>query len=436
MIRIYRSDEIDRREILSRGSVGQFGAAEEAAKEIVAAVKAGGDKAVADFCRKFDGFAPSPMRVSDEEIAAAVKTVGEKFMATLREAAENIAFFHRNQRREGFELKKADGVILGQRVLPLRRAGIYVPGGRAAYPSTVLMCAVPAAEAGVSETVMTTPAGADGKVKAEILAAAAVAGVKEIYKAGGAQGIAMLAYGTETVRRVDKIVGPGNAYVAAAKKLVSGDVGIDMFAGPSEILIIADGTARPDWLAADMLSQAEHDPLASAVLVTTDERLAQQVAAEIEKKLAVLPRERIARASIESNGKIVIVRDEEEAADISDELAPEHLELVTVNPEATLGRIHNAGSVFLGAYSPEPLGDYFAGPNHTLPTSGTARFSSPLGVDDFVRRQSYIRYSGKALLRDGEKVADFAEREGLSAHARSILVRLDELNKKTGEIEK
>ena len=425
MIKILDADKIGREEILARGDSLDMSKVEAVVAEILENVKNRGDEAVREYTKKFDGCDLADYKVTAEEIDEAVKSVDAYFIETLELAARNIREFHAKQKRDGFELVRADGTVLGQRILPVRRAGVYVPGGTAAYPSTVLMDVIPAVVADVKEIVMVTPPGRDGKIKPEILAAARVAGVTEIYKTGGAQAVAALAYGTETVGRVDKIVGPGNIFVAAAKKAVSGFVGIDMFAGPSEILIIADGSANPEYLAADLLSQAEHDKLASAVLVTTCRETAEKTAKAVERRLEELPREEIARTSIENNGKIVIVKDLTEAAEISDALAPEHLEIMTENPEEVLKDIHNAGSVFLGRFSPEPIGDYFAGANHTLPTSGTARFSSPLGVDDFTKRSSYIKYSEAALRANGERVADFAEREGLSAHARSITVRLN-----------
>lgn len=424
MIKILSADKISREEILARGDNLDMSKVESAVAEILSAVKKSGDEAVREYTKKFDGCELENFKVTQKEIDAAFDAVDPYFVETLKTAAENIRAFHEKQKREGFEIVKPDGTVLGQRIMPVLRAGVYVPGGTAAYPSTVLMDAIPAAVAGVSEIVMVTPPDRNGNVKPEILAAAKVAGVTEIYKMGGAQAIAALAYGTKSVRRVDKIVGPGNIYVAAAKKAVSGFVGIDMFAGPSEILIIADGGANPEYLAADLLSQAEHDKLASAVLVTTSEEVAVKTAAALERRLADLPRKDIAGISVENNGKIIIVKDLKQAAEISDALAPEHLEIMTENPEEVLKDIRNAGSVFLGAFSPEPIGDYFAGANHTLPTSGTARFSSPLGVDDFTKRSSYIKYSEVALKANGERVADFAEREGLSAHARSITARL------------
>lgn len=425
MIKIYDAAVIDRSKILERGSLIDFEKAEKTVSEILKDVWLRGDDAVRDYTFKFDGCRPDSLEVGREEIDEAFTAVGADFIETLRRAAENIRIFHSRQLRQGFEIARPDGTVVGQRVLPVRRAGVYVPGGTAAYPSTVLMDVIPAAVAGVEEIVMVTPPDREGRIRPEILAAARIAGVTEIYRIGGAQAVAALAYGTQTVRRADKIVGPGNIYVAAAKRAVSGEVGIDMFAGPSEILIIADETARPDYLAADMLSQAEHDKLASAVLICTDRGVAEKTAAAITQRLEKLPRREIAAASLESNGKIIIVRDLKEAAEISDELAPEHLEIMTKRPEEVMAEVRNAGSIFLGEYSPEPIGDYFAGPNHTLPTSGTARFSSPLGVDDFVKRSGYIKYSAAALEGCGARVADFAEREGLSAHAQSILARLE-----------
>ena len=424
MIKIYDSKIISREEILSRGSMPDFKKAEETVAEIISAVRSRGDEAIKEYCLRFDGCALDSLKVSNEEIDEAFSSLDRYFIETLEKAAENIKAFHSLQKREGFETITEDGCVLGQRILPVKSAGVYVPGGTASYPSTMLMDVIPAVVAGVKNIVMVTPPGKDGKVKPEILASAKVAGVTQIFKMGGAQAVAALAYGTESVPKVDKIVGPGNVFVATAKKAVSGEVGIDMFAGPSEILVIADETADPEFLSADLLSQAEHDRLASAVLVCTDESVAKQTAEAVERRLAELPRREIATASIENNSKIIIVSSLCEAVEISNELAPEHLEIMTKNPEEVLKSITNAGSVFLGKYSPEPIGDYFAGPNHTLPTSGTARFSSPLGVDDFIKRSSYIKYTKEALDKYGERVADFAEREGLSAHARSITVRL------------
>lgn len=396
--------------------------AETAVREIIANVREKGDDAVRAYTLKFDGYAPENFEVTAEEMAEARKEVSKELTEAMRRAAQNIREFHAKQLRQGFEIKK-DGVLLGQKVLPVDRAGIYVPGGTAAYPSTVLMNAIPAKIAGVKEVVMVTPPKAGGKIKAEVLVAAEIAGVDRIFKMGGAQAIAALAYGTESVPKVDKITGPGNVFVATAKKEVFGDVGIDMIAGPSEILIIADDGANAKWVAADMLSQAEHDKLASAVLVTDSERLAEAVDKALEERTALLPRKEIAETSLKNNGKIIIVDTLEEAAEVSNELAPEHLELAVRSPLQLLEKIRHAGSVFLGDTTPEPLGDYYAGTNHTLPTSGTAKFSSPLGVEDFMKTVQYIYYDAAALARVSDDVTSFAESEGLSAHAQSVSVR-------------
>ena len=388
---------------------------------IVEDVKERGDEAVREYSLKFDGWA-GEMPVSESEWAEGAAQCDAFLLQVMKEAAQNIADFHRRQIPQGFELEKEKGVILGQKVTPLERVGIYVPGGTAAYPSTVLMNAVPASVAGVKEIIMVTPAK-EGRIKPEILAAAKIAGVTKIFKVGGAQAIAALAYGTQTVPAVDKITGPGNIYVATAKKLVYGQVDIDMIAGPSEILVIADESADAERAAADMLSQAEHDVLASAVMVTTSARLAELVAAEIERQLTDLPRREIAQRSIEDNGRVIVAESLDDAVEIANALAPEHLEVYTSDPFALLPRLVNAGSIFLGGYTPEPVGDYFAGPNHTLPTSGTARFSSPLSGADFVKRSSYIHYTKKALKEAGEKIAAFAESEGLQAHANAVRIR-------------
>ena len=388
---------------------------------IVEDVKERGDEAVREYSLKFDGWA-GEMPVSESEWAEGAAKCDAFLLQVMKEAAQNIADFHRRQIPQGFELEKENGVILGQKVTPLERVGIYVPGGTAAYPSTVLMNAVPASVAGVKEIIMVTPAK-EGRIKPEILAAAKIAGVTKIFKVGGAQAIAALAYGTQTVPAVDKITGPGNIYVATAKKLVYGQVDIDMIAGPSEILVIADESADAERAAADMLSQAEHDVLASAVMVTTSARLAELVAAEIERQLADLPRREIAQRSIEDNGRVIVTESLDDAVEIANALAPEHLEVYTSDPFALLPRLVNAGSIFLGGYTPEPVGDYFAGPNHTLPTSGTARFSSPLSGADFVKRSSYIHYTKEALKEAGEKIAAFAESEGLQAHANAVRIR-------------
>lgn len=388
---------------------------------IVEDVKERGDEAVREYSLKFDGWA-GEMPVSESEWAEGAAKCDAFLLQVMKEAAQNIADFHRRQIPQGFEVEKENGVILGQKVTPLERVGIYVPGGTAAYPSTVLMNAVPASVAGVKEIIMVTPAK-EGRIKPEILAAAKIAGVTKIFKVGGAQAIAALAYGTQTVPAVDKITGPGNIYVATAKKLVYGQVDIDMIAGPSEILVIADESADAERAAADMLSQAEHDVLASAVMVTTSARLAELVAAEIERQLAELPRREIAQRSIEDNGRVIVTESLDDAIEIANALAPEHLEVYTSDPFALLPRLVNAGSIFLGGYTPEPVGDYFAGPNHTLPTSGTARFSSPLSGADFVKRSSYIHYTKEALEKAGEKIAAFAESEGLQAHANAVRIR-------------
>lgn len=388
---------------------------------IVEDVKERGDEAVREYSLKFDGWA-GEMPVSESEWAEGAAQCDAFLLQVMKEAAQNIADFHRRQIPQGFEVEKENGVILGQKVTPLERVGIYVPGGTAAYPSTVLMNAVPASVAGVKEIIMVTPAK-EGRIKPEILAAAKIAGVTKIFKVGGAQAIAALAYGTQTIPAVDKITGPGNIYVATAKKLVYGQVDIDMIAGPSEILVIADESADAERAAADMLSQAEHDVLASAVMVTTSARLAELVAAEIERQLTDLPRREIAQRSIEDNGRVIVAESIDDAVEIANALAPEHLEVYTSDPFALLPRLVNAGSIFLGGYTPEPVGDYFAGPNHTLPTSGTARFSSPLSGADFVKRSSYIHYTKEALKEAGEKIAAFAESEGLQAHANAVRIR-------------
>ncbi len=420
MIKIYRYDGVENRNILSRGapSRGVTGAV----RDILAGVRAGGDRAVKEYTLKFDGAdVPSP-EMTDGEIARAVSSVEPKFIGIMKKAAKNIEAFHRCQLRTGF-VTGGDGIVLGQRVLPLERVGIYVPGGTASYPSTVLMDCIPAKIAGVREIVIATPPSKDGSVDPGILAAAKIAGADRIFRIGGAQAIAAMAYGTETVPRVDKIAGPGNAFVAEAKRQVYGQVAIDMIAGPSEILVIADGTCSARVVAADMLSQAEHDKMASAVLVTDSPELAREVADELERQLASLPRREIARASLDGNGKIIVVDSILKAIEIANEIAPEHLEICVDNPFDYLDRVRNAGSVFLGKSCPEALGDYFAGPNHTLPTMGTARFSSPLAVDDFVKRTSFTYYSGKALSEVSGDIAYFAEKEGLSAHARSVEAR-------------
>ena len=393
--------------------------------EIIAKVRAEGDAALKYYTEKFDKASITSLRVTEEEIAEAVASVEPNFIRILEAAAENIRAFHSLQKRDGFELKRENGVIVGQRVTPVDVAGIYVPGGTAAYPSTVLMDAIPAVVAGCERVVMVTPPGKDGRINPAILAAAKVAGVKEIYKVGGAQAVAALAYGTETVPKTDKIVGPGNAFVAEAKRQVFGVVSIDMIAGPSEILVVADAKNDPKDIAADLLSQAEHDKMASAVLVTDSEDFAKAVSAELERQIPLLERAEIARVSIDENGKIIVAESIDAAIEIANGIAPEHLELCLDDPFAYLAKVKHAGSVFLGRNCPEAIGDYFAGTNHTLPTSGTARFSSPLSVEDFVKTTQYIYYDKEALGRVAEDVAYFARKEGLTAHAKSAVCRFE-----------
>ncbi len=423
MIKIYDRNEVPEEEIFRREEETTDVSAPVA--DILRDVKERGDAALLDCARRFDKAELSALEVTPRELEEGAAQVDGEFTQILREAAENIRAFHARQRREGFLMAEREGVILGQKITPLARVGIYVPGGTAAYPSTVLMNAIPAHIAGVGEIIMATPPGRDGKICPAILAAAKLAGVTRIFKMGGAQAVAALAYGTQSVPKVDKIVGPGNAYVAEAKRQVFGLVNIDMIAGPSEILVIADGKSNPAWVAADLLSQAEHDKLASAVLVTDSRPLAQAVAQAVEDQLRILEREEIARASIEHNGKIIVVRSLAEAVAAANRIAPEHLELSVENPFDYLGQIENAGSIFLGRYNPEPMGDYFAGPNHTLPTMGTARFYSPLSVDDFVKKSQFSCYTREALERDYRKVSRFAKEEGLTAHARAVEIRFE-----------
>ena len=425
MIRILSFDAVRPEEILNR-DIRAEADVEAVVDGIIADVRARGDQALRDYARKFDGADLDSLLVSKEEIDEAFAAVGEDFLTTLRMAAANIRAFHEHQVHKDFVINDTPGVVLGQKYTPIEKAGVYVPGGTAAYPSTVLMDVIPAKVAGVREIVMTTPAGKDGKVNPNILAAAAVAGIDKIVKSGGAQAVAALAYGTETVPAVDKIVGPGNIYVATAKRKVFGKVGIDMIAGPSEILVLADGGCNPVWVAADLLSQAEHDKLATAVLVTDSMDLAKAVQAELEVQIPQLPRAAIARESIDTNGKIIVTDDLNKAVEAANLIAPEHLELSVEDPFAQLGQIRNAGSIFMGRNVPEALGDYFAGPNHTLPTSGTARFSSPLSVDDFVKKSSFLYYTRDALADVKDRIADFAEREGLHAHAKSVTIRYED----------
>lgn len=422
MIKVFDSKKIALEEILKRENAAS--GVEGIVSDIIANVRTNGDKALFDYAEKFDKVKLSSLEVTKEEIDEAVALVEPEFLGVLKEAAENIALYHKKQLNPGFEIKKDNGIILGQKVTPVDRAGLYVPGGTAAYPSTVLMDAIPAKIAGVGELCIATPPSKDGKVNPVILAAASIAGVDRIFKMGGAQGIAALAYGTETVPKVDKIVGPGNVFVAEAKRQVYGIVSIDMIAGPSEILVIADGSCNPIFVAADLLSQAEHDKNATAVLITDSEELAAKVSSELERQIALLPREEIARASVDNNGKIIIVENIDKAIEISNAIAPEHLEICVDEPFKYLDKVSHAGSIFLGKMCPEALGDYFSGTNHTLPTSGTARFSSPLSVDDFVKKSAYSYYTDNALREVAEKVAFFAEKEGLSAHARSATVRI------------
>lgn len=391
--------------------------------QIIARVQQQGDQALFQLIEEIDQVTLSSLTVSLEEVETAVQAVSPELLEVMEQAKENILAFHQKQVQQGFVLTKENGVVMGQRVLPLAKVGVYVPGGTAAYPSTVLMDVLPAKIAGVKKIVMITPTDSQGKVPAAILAAASVAGVDEIYKVGGAHGVAALAYGTETIPKVDKIVGPGNIYVATAKKMVYGEVDIDMIAGPSDVLIIADASANPRWLAADLLAQAEHDILAQAILVTTEAALIEQVQVELDLQLKELPRKDIAAAALDSSGKLILVKDLTEALTIANQIAPEHLELAVADPFALLGQVENAGSVFLGHHTPEVLGDYFAGPNHTLPTEGTARFYSPLSVDDFIKKSSYLYYPEAAMKAAGPAVALFAETEDLIGHARSINVR-------------
>ncbi|MEF9969352.1 MAG: histidinol dehydrogenase [Ruthenibacterium sp.] len=425
MIRILKQSEISMAEILNRGTAQNSEKIECAVAEILENVRKNGDAAVRHYTEKFDGAALADYKVTQDEIDAAMAAADAEFVRILTLAAENITAFHRRQVRQNFVINDTEGVVLGQKITPIARVGLYVPGGTASYPSSVLMNAIPAKLAGVDELVMVTPPDADGKINPAILTAAKVAGVTAIYKMGGAQAIGALAYGTESVPKVDKIVGPGNVYVATAKRRVYGLVDIDMIAGPSEILVLADATANPAYIAADMLSQAEHDVLATAVLVCDSAALAAAVSAELERQIPLLPRAGIARASIENQGKIIVANDLKQGIVIANALAPEHMEVCVDDPFSLLSSIRNAGSIFLGKNVPEALGDYFAGPNHTLPTGGTARFASPLSVDDFVKKSSFIYYTKEALGAVQARVVDFAQREGLDAHANSVAIRFE-----------
>ena len=426
MIKILSYEGQTRKELFPERKAADVSAA---VREILSAVKERGDDALREYAERFDGGVPARFEVSREEIEEAVQKVDPSFYEIIKEAAENIREFHRHQVREGFTLRYEDGRVLGQKVTPLQRVGLYVPGGTAAYPSTVLMDAIPAKLAGCPELVMTTPAKG-GVISPEVLAAAKAAGVDRVFRVGGAQAIAALAYGSESIPKVDKIVGPGNAFVAEAKRQVFGIVSIDMIAGPSEILIIADEKSDPEVLAADLLSQAEHDKMASAVLITPSVTLAKSVAEATCRQLALLPRREIAEASVNGTSKILLVKDIQEAIELSNEIAPEHLELCLDDPFPYLDMVKNAGSVFLGRYCPEALGDYFAGPNHTLPTGGTAKFSSPLSVDDFVKKTQFTYFPKEALEKAAPKIAVFAEKEGLDAHGRSALCRFPSLIEK------
>lgn len=423
MIKTYDLKNITAAEIIKKTETDNS-AVEKTVAEIIDDVRARGDDALYEYTARFDG-AVTALKVTEEEITAAVNRVEPYFLETLRQAAKNITVYHEKQSKTGYEIADG-GIVLGQKVTPLKRVGIYVPGGTARYPSTVLMNAIPAKIAGVEEIIMVSPPDKNGDIPDVILAAAYVGGVTKIFKVGGAQAVAALAYGTESIPAADKIVGPGNIYVATAKKAVFGQIAIDMIAGPSEILIIADDSANPEYLAADMLSQAEHDKNSSSVLVTNSKIIAERTVEELYRQLGNLPRKDIALASVENNGKIIIADSLTEAVEVSNAIAPEHLELCVKEPFALLESVTNAGSVFLGNYTPEPLGDYFAGANHTLPTAGTARFSSPLSVDDFVKKSSYLFYGKDNLSAVADRVADFAAREGLTAHANAVKIRFPE----------
>ena len=423
MIRILKESETKREAIFARED--PVGSVEEPVREIIAQVRAKGDEALKRYTKEFDGVDLTSVEVGQGAIDEGFRMADPMLVDILYRASERVAAFHQHQVRNSFLVNEEDGILMGQKIIPLERVGLYVPGGTAAYPSSVIMNCIPAKLAGVKEIVMVTPPGKDGKIPPNILAAARICGVNRVFRVGGAQAIAALAYGTESVPRVDKIVGPGNQFVAEAKKQVFGKVGIDMVAGPSEILVIADGKCDPRIVAADLLSQAEHDKNASAVLVTDSEALAVAVQAAIEEQLPKLRREEIARASIDTNGKIIVADNLDTAVEIANEIAPEHLEVCVDQPFDYLDKIKNAGSIFLGRNCPESLGDYFAGPNHTLPTSGTARFSSPLSVDDFVKKTQYTYYTRPALEKAQPTVSIFAKQEGLTAHARSIDIRFD-----------
>ncbi|MGK5510780.1 histidinol dehydrogenase [Brevibacillus formosus] len=431
-MRIMSASQYDGKRSVDAGTREQQGAV----KAILTSVRQQGDEALRYYTERFDRVLLQDFRVSEGEFAEASELVSSQVKAALEEAAENIRAFHERQVRQSWFTTKESGTLLGQLIRPLKRAGLYVPGGTAAYPSSVLMNAIPAKIAGVPEVVITTPPGADGKINPAILVAAQIAGVSEIYKVGGAQAIAALTYGTEQIKAVDKIVGPGNIFVALAKREVFGLVSIDMVAGPSEIAVIADETANPRYVAADLLSQAEHDPMSAAILVTTSQTLAEQVSQEVERQLADLPRKSIAEAAIRDYGAILLVDDLEEGFAVINRLAPEHLEIMMAEPFEHLGKVENAGAIFLGPYSSEPVGDYFAGTNHVIPTNGTARFSSPLSVDDFIKKSSVVSYSKRDLRENGHKIVALAEQEGLSGHGRAILARLRDFETEEQESEK
>ena len=424
MIPILDFDKLSPQDILNRDIQAEENVS-AAVDAVLAEVKAQGDAALKAYTARFDGVELEDLRVTEEELQAAWEAVDPDFITTLEMAAENIRAFHEKQVHKDFLLTREGGIVMGQRYTPIEKVGICVPSSPVAFPSTILMNVIPAKIAGVKEIVLVTPPEKDGSISPSALAAAKIAGADKIFKIGGAQAVAALAFGTESVPKVDKIVGPGGIFVATAKRKVFGRVAIDMIAGPSEILVVADGKSDPAWVAADLLSQAEHDVLASPVLVTDSRELAQAVQGEVERQLALLPRQEIARRAVDDNGKIIVTGDLEKAVEAVNLIAPEHLELCVDDPFALLPLVKNAGSIFLGRSAPEALGDYFAGPNHTLPTSGTARFSSPLSVDDFVKKSSFLYYDQSALAPVAERIADFARREGLEAHARSVLIRTE-----------
>ena len=423
MIKILKYGEVDNKDIFKRSAPDAD--VESIVGQIIDNVKTNGDTALYEYTEKFDKVVLASLEVTKEEISEALENVPAEFIKILEKAASNIKKFHEKQVRNSFLINDEDGIIIGQKIIPVDKAGLYVPGGTAAYPSTVLMDSIPAKIAGVKEVVITTPPSLNGKVNPYILAAASIAGVDRIFKVGGAQAIAALAYGTQTIPKVDKIVGPGNAFVAEAKKQVFGKVSIDMIAGPSEILVVSDSKSSPEFVAADLLSQAEHDRMASAVLITDSMDFALEVQKYIEIQIKSLERKDIARVSIDKNGKIIVADSLDSAIEIANEIAPEHLELCVDFPFDYLDKIKHAGSVFLGRYCPEALGDYYAGPNHTLPTSGTAKFSSPLSVDDFIKKTQYTYYTKNALEKVADDIAYFANKEGLTAHARSATIRFE-----------